>query len=309
EHQLSICIDSHHIKGSPFPMYMREARDYTKGFSSQKTLSMSAKVYDVAVNDSGDVYAAVRGNNRIEVFSKEGKQIDDRTIGTSGDGEGQFNSPSAIAIRGSTLYIADSKNHRMQKLTTSGKFLSKFGDTQDSKAGKDKLLSDPRGICLDIDGRIYVSDTGNNRLSVFEADGKFLYHIIGTTDKSKLNGPWGIALDQCGNLHVVDSSTNNIKVFTRQGQYIKEYYSGQSSPAGIAIDVEGNTFISSQSCQQPSSGYYTTRMCVLNAQHKVIYTHTFGSIRYGTGIAIDKEGMFYFCASSSCIYKLSVNSN
>ena len=62
---------------------------------------MSASVYDVAVNDNGDVYAAVRGNNRIEVFNWEGKRIDDRTIGTSGDGEGQFSSPSAIAIRGS----------------------------------------------------------------------------------------------------------------------------------------------------------------------------------------------------------------
>lgn len=82
-------------------MYMREARDCTKGFSSQQSLSMSASVYDVAVNDNGDVYAAVRGNNRIEVFNWEGKRIDDRTIGTSGDGEGQFSSPSAIAIRGS----------------------------------------------------------------------------------------------------------------------------------------------------------------------------------------------------------------
>ena len=150
------------------------------------------------------------GNHRIEVFNKEGKQIDDRTIGTRGDGEGQMSNPSAIAIRGSTLYVADSSNHRIQKLTTSGKFLTKFGDIQDLKTGKDKLLNNPRGICLDIDGRVYISDYGNNRVSVFEADGKFLYHIIGTTDRSKLNNPWGIALDQCGNLHIADSGTNNI---------------------------------------------------------------------------------------------------
>jgi DNA-binding beta-propeller fold protein YncE len=307
EHQLSICIDSHHIKGSPFPMYMRKARDYTKGFSSQTSLSASSTTYDVAVDDNGDVYAAVNGNNRIEVFNKEEKRLNDCTIGTSGDGEGQLSNPSAITIRGSTLYVADSSNHRMQKLTTSGKFLSKFGDTQDSKAGKDKLLSNPRGICLDIDGRVYVSDGGNNRVSVFEADGKFLYHIIGTTDKSKLNSPWGIALDQCGNLHVVDSGTNNIKIFSRQGQYIDEYHSELSSPAGIAIDVEGNTFISQFTYQQPHSGYYTTRMCVLNSQHQIIYTHIIGNTYYGAGITIDKEGVIYFCAyNNSCIYKCEV---
>jgi hypothetical protein len=301
EYQLSICIDSHHIKGSPFPIYIREARDYTKGFSSQKTLSASSNIYDVAINDNGDVYAAVTGNNRIEIFNKEEKRLDDRTIGTSGDGEGQFKSPRAIAIRGSMLYVADSKNYRMQKLTTSGTFLSKFGDTQD---GKDKLLKNPRGVCLDIDGRVYVSDGGNNRVSVFEADGKFLYHITGTTDKSKLNSPWGIALDQCGNLHIADSGTNNIKAFTRQGQYIEEYYSGLKSPSGIAIDAEGNTFISQFHCTQPHNGYYITRMCVLNPQHQVIYTHTLGNIQNGAGITIDKEGVIYFCSNSnSCIYK------
>ena len=150
-----------------------------------------------------------------------------------------------------------------------------------------------------------MSDCGNNCVSVFEADGKFLYHIIGTTDKSKLNSPLGIALDQCGNLHIADSDTNNIKVFTRQGQYIKEYYSGQSTPSGIAIDVEGNTFVSSQNYHQPhNSGYCVTNMCVLNTQHKVIYTHNFSNITYAAGITIDKEGVIYFCThNNSCIYK------
>ena len=299
EHQLSICIDSHHIKGSPFPMYMRGARDYTKGFSCQKTLGASSYIYDVAVNDNGDVYLAVCGNNTIEIYNKDGKRIDNRTIGTSGDGDGQFSHPSAIAIRGNVLYVADSNNHRIQKLTTSGKFISKFG-TQDSGDGKQYLLNNPRGICLDKDGKIYVSDSGNNRISVFDADGKLLYNITGTTDKSKLNNPWGLAFDPSGRLHVVDSGTSTIKIFTPQGQYIDQYNSGVSTPAGITIDVEGNSIVTDNYYQQ----HYYSRMCILDAQRKVVITTQPSNIQHAAGVAIDKEGSIYICGYSNCsVYK------
>ena len=73
----------------------------------------------------------------------------------------------------------------MQKLTTSGEFISKFG-TQDSTKGGKLRVTIPGvqrtrkrsgryntiyacGICLDKDGRVYVSESGNNRISVFEA--------------------------------------------------------------------------------------------------------------------------------------------
>ena len=93
-------------------------------------------------------------------------------------------------------------------------------------------------------GRVFISDTGNNRISVFEADGTFLYHITGSTaDGSNLNGPWGLAFDQCGNFHVANTNTKIIKVFISQGQYVTHYSSGVNQPAGIMINEEGNIFI------------------------------------------------------------------
>ena len=146
EHQLSICIDSHHIKGSPFPIFIREARDYTKVSGSQKSFSASTYIYDVAIDDKGDVYVAVCSNSTIEVFNQNGKRI--RTIGTNGKEDGQFSSPSAIVICGSMLYVADNGNNNVQMLKTSGKFISKFG-TQGSGKGE---LNGCRGICLGKDG-------------------------------------------------------------------------------------------------------------------------------------------------------------
>ena len=58
-----------------------------------------------------------------------------------------------------------------------------------------------------------------------------------------LSRPWGLAFDQRGNLHVVNTNTNTIKVFTTKGQYVTQYNSGLTQPSGIAIDDEGNSFI------------------------------------------------------------------
>ena len=74
EHKLSITIDSQHIKGSPFPLYVRQGKNYTS-LSSQLTFSLSAQPYDVAVDDNGDVYVAVYGSHRIEVYNKNGSRI------------------------------------------------------------------------------------------------------------------------------------------------------------------------------------------------------------------------------------------
>ena len=236
EHKLSVTIDSQHIKGSPFPLYVRQEKNYTS-LSNQLNFNLSSTPYDVAVDDNGDVYVAVHGYHCIEVFNKTGSRI--RSIGISGSpgsGEGQFYHPSAIAIRGSMLYVADSSISRVQKLTTSGKFVSQFGNDH---------LKNPRGICLDRDGRVYVSSCSNNRICVFEADGAHISNISGSaSDGSNLNGPWGLAFDPSGNLHVADTNTNTIKVFTPQGQYVTSYNSGVSSPAGIAIDDEGYTLVS-----------------------------------------------------------------
>ena len=285
EHKLSITIDSQHIKGSPFPLYVRQEKNYTS-LSNQLSFSLSGRPYDAAVDDSGEVYVAVYGNHCIEVYNKSGSRI--RSFGLLGSGVGQFNAPSAIAIRGSMLYVAEWSNNRIQKLTTSGEFVSQFGNN---------YLKNPRGVCLDRDGRVYVSSCNNNRICVFEADGTHISDISGSaSDGSSLNGPWGLAFDLSGNLHVADTNTSTIKVFTPQGQYVTSYSSGVFQPAGIAIDDEGHTFVAEYFCQSSS------RLCILDSQHQVIKSTR--PVDNATGVTVDKEGSVYLCGYKNCrVYK------
>jgi DNA-binding beta-propeller fold protein YncE len=128
------------------------------------------------------------------------------------------------------------------------------------------------------------------------------------TDGSNLNAPWGLAFDQCENLHVADTNTRMIKVFSPQGQYVTQYSSGVSQPAGIAIDDEGNIFITDHSSALHKSkahqnrGYtsqvpQSNQVCVLDSTYNVI--HSFGAPNKNfaySGITIDKEGYVYVCS-------------
>ena len=201
-----------------------------------------------------------------------------------------------IAVRGDVIYVTDENNHRVQKLTTSGKHTESFG-SQGSGNGQ---LNSPRGICIDQDGRVYVSEYSKHRVSVFGADGTFDHIITGN-----MNSPWGMAFDPEGNLHVANYSSNRITIFSPDGKYITQYGNGYiNQPSGIAIDPEGYRIVAEYvEYQQPAYTYnygynqqQTATPCGLkifsSGMSPVSNTIT---IYRTAGIALDRDGHIYVC--------------
>ena len=283
EHQLSITIRNENIKCSPFTLGVREPRTYTS-LSCQRNYSISSQTWDVAISDNEEIFITNYGQHCIEVKNKSGGHI--RIIGRSGSygsENGQFQYPSGIAIQGDVIYVADQGNSRVQKLTTQGKFLSKFG----SSGSGDGQLSTPREICIDPKGLIYISEYGNNRISVFKADGTFDHHITGN-----LNDPRGIAFDSSGNLHVASYGNSSVIVFTPEGKESMTYGSGViQNPSGIAIDPEGYVFISEYRST-------SSRLFVFDPKHKKVNCIT--GFNYASGISLDSEGFIYIADYSNC---------
>ena len=271
EHELNITVENQAVKGSPFVLHVREQRNYRNLSSYQRVFQTSSCPYGVTVDDNGDVYVAASNGHCINVFNQQGTMV--RSIGTNGNGDGQFTNLFDVAIQGNVLYIVDHGNHRVQKMTISGEFISKFG-TYGSGNGQ---LYNPRGICLDRKGRIFVSEYTNSRVSVFESDGTFAHHITGN-----LSYPWGLTFDPSGNLHVTNYGSYNVTVFSPDGEYISQYASQVSGPAGIVIDVEGYSLIAE---------YGGNRFSVLSPDQHQLITHV--QCYYATGIAIDKAGSIY----------------
>jgi DNA-binding beta-propeller fold protein YncE len=100
-----------------------------------------------------------------------------------------------------------------------------------------------------FDGRIYVVDAFNNRIQVFEEDGK-LFAIFGTSDKiSDLYYPYDIAMTPTGDLYVVEYGAGRVSKYDRSGKLLGRYgKTGHGTaefkdPWGLAVDRRGRVYV------------------------------------------------------------------
>ena len=243
--------------------------DYASSFLRQ---------YCVAIHDNGDIYV---GSNAdcIYVFDQTGQLKN--TIASHGSGDGQLNKPygTCICIKGDVLYVADGGNHCVQKLTSRGEFLHKFGQ-QGSGQGQ---LYGPKTVIIDPSNRLFVSDWGNHRIQIFTEDGGWLLTIDGKGSGNYFfQMPWRLALDPQGNIYVAAFGSNAIKVFTKEGVYVRTY-GDPHNPIGIAIDGEGYSLVSE---------YRGNCLSIFHSQGNKI--HTVGDLNKPDGISLDpRDGSVY----------------
>jgi hypothetical protein len=137
-----------------------------------------------------------------------------------------------MALDGSgNVYVAEALNHRIQKFTSDGQFVTKWG----SSGGEDGQFSLPSGIALDSSGNVYVADTGNHRIQKFTSDGRFVtkWGSEGSGD-GQFNWPLGIALDGSGNVYVADTLNDRIQKFTSDGWFVTKWGSQESGNVYVA---------------------------------------------------------------------------
>jgi len=183
------------------------------------------------------------------------KLANDQAFGTSGNAPGQFNAPRGVAVAADgSIYVADSRNHRIQHLTADGKVLQTWGTFADLAKGQAPggSFNEPWGIAVGKDGSVYVSDTWNHRVQKFSADGKFqsMWGYFGQAEKPEAFwGPRGLAVDAQGRLYVVDTGNKRVVIFGPNGEPITSFGTsgfdaGQfDEPVGVALDKDGNVYV------------------------------------------------------------------
>lgn len=111
----------------------------------------------------------------------------------------------------------------------------------------DQRLNAPRDAAIAPDGRVYVLDSGNNRVVVFNADGSFDKAFGGTAaGQGGLKEPVGLVLDSAGITCVLDASTNTIQQYNPDGSYIGKVNLERAdfyNPRGLAIDGSDNLYV------------------------------------------------------------------
>lgn len=197
----------------------------------------------VAVVPSGDIFVADTANHEIRKIS--GAANVTTFAGLAGnpgtnDGTGSnasFDSPSGIVADGSgNLYVADTLNHTIRKITPDAVVTTVAGQpgvagAADDDPAADKpagagLFNGPQGLALDGTD-LYVADTNNHtirrvdlttgKVSTVAGLGGRPGRADGTAGLARFNAPSGIAIDGSGNLYVADTDNNTIRVIAPNG--------------------------------------------------------------------------------------------
>jgi len=137
--------------------------------------------------------------HQVIKFSADGKLL--MSVGTArtpGCDATHFNRPTDIAVAADgSFFVSDGYgNSRIAKFSAEGKFLLDWGQ-KGTKAGE---FDTPHNVLIGPDQRIYVADRGNNRMQVFDSNGKFLEKWEGP----ELGRPWGLSNAPDGSIYMVD---------------------------------------------------------------------------------------------------------
>lgn len=190
----------------------------------------------IAIGDDGTIYIANAMNNRIDLFSPDGVFLESWTP----ERDSRFNlgwqnaqgSSSMTTGPDGMLYIADTWNHVVLILTPSGEVAGEIGERGNQADITDEgdpqsltgLFFGPRGVAVSED-RIYVTDTGNERVQMFQLDGSFVgvFGGFGSEDGQFLE-PTGIAIDSEGSVWVADSGNARMQKFSASGEWISSHH-------------------------------------------------------------------------------------
>lgn len=192
------------------------------------------KPFGVAVDSTGALYISEFGGHRIRRVATDGKISTFAGTGAFGFGgddgpakSAQLNSPYAVVVdRDDVVYIADSGNHRVRRVTADGKISTVAGTGAAGFGGDDgpaasAKLNRPYGMVVDSAGTLYLSEYGNHRVRRVTADGTIsTFAGTGTAGfggddgpaaSAKLNSPFGLAVDCVDTLYIADHLNNRVR--------------------------------------------------------------------------------------------------
>ncbi len=247
---------------------------------------------DVAVDSEGNLFVADQGNNVIKKITTDGQV----SVFATG-----FNGPAGITVAASgNVYVADTFNNLVKKIT------------KDGIVSNIDFVTAPYGIAVDAQENVYYSSLSGNKIYKYlQSSG--LTDVLagsgtagkddGTGNAATFNGPAGLDLDANGNVYVADWGNELIRKITPAGAVSTYAGSGDTGskdswgtlasfdgPKGIAVDVNGNVYVTENSLTSGRIRKITDRF--VETLPGTIPTST-NKLTNPEGLTVDKQGNLY----------------
>jgi hypothetical protein len=192
--------------------------------------------------------------NQVFKFSPDGKLL--MTLGKPGGAAepDYFYQPNDVIVApNGDIFVSEGHgagNNRILKFTKDGKLIKTWGKLGTGPGEFDQ----PHALAFDSKGRLFVGDRNNNRVQIFDQDGKFLGEM------RQFSRPSGIFIDKDDNLYVADSESMSVSRnhdgwkrgirmgSLRDGKVVAfipdpvETTKGTSAAEGVAVDAKGNIY-------------------------------------------------------------------
>lgn len=174
----------------------------------------------IATDDAGNIYVSDLYEHMIKIFSSDGEYLRDFPSSSS-----LVKKPLALTYAHSKIYITDIGDQTVKIFNRRGSLLNKFGQPGTGNG----QFAYPNGIAVAEDGTIFVADSNNGRVQIFDSHGSFLRLFEG-----KLSLPRGVVVDKSQRVHVTDALFHKVFVFDKKGNFLFSYGNGK---AGLGTDL------------------------------------------------------------------------
>lgn len=218
-----------------------------KAFTKIGTAERLAQPVGIALDAEENLYVVEQAKKGVTVFNREGKQLRFIT-------DASLERPSGVAVdsvRGK-VYVADtahtrSAEHTVKIFGLDGALVGEIGGERGNGPGK---FSFPTYVKVDSSGNVYVTDTLNSRVQMFDSEGKYLKSFGSRGDAwGMFDKPKGVAVDSFGNVYVADSGWSNVQIFNSKGQVLL-FFGGRGpipgmlkNPTDIVIDGQNQIYV------------------------------------------------------------------
>lgn len=195
--------------------------------------------HSVTIDSQGFLWGTDSTGHQVHKFSPDGRVL--MTLGrkgVAGDNTSRdlFNQPNHVAIApNGDIYISDGyQNARVVHFTGTGQFVRIIGGVKGSQPGQ---LQVPHGVALDSQGRILVNDSDNQRVSVFDKNGKFV-------ESWPFPSRGGIVVASDDTVYVSDVNVGVVNI-VKNGKQVDSVSADRAH--GLGVDTDGSIYVSGAS--------------------------------------------------------------
>lgn len=275
---------------------------------------------DVAVDSHGNVYVSDVDNHRILKFTSSGGTA----VGMIGTTRTpyipdtlRYNTPAGITVGADgSIYFTEQYGFRLVKLDAAG--VQQWTVGQAGVAGSDNahfgapFQGMAGNVAVDGVGRVYVPDTANNRIQIFDAGSGAYITTWGAygTGPSQFNCPAGVAVNPVnGDIYVADRCNNRVQVFNSSRVYKTQLGSGAygssntqfAGLSGVAVDKHGNIFVVDtdnarvQKCTLSGAAYTCSTFVGVTGESG----SDFGHLSWPQSVAVDASDQLFVADASN----------